>query len=170
MWLRARTGAVVLSLTILSSVVGGTLKAGEFTERFKEAFSAIERSDYAAAAEIFRSMAEEGSAPAQFNLGQMYLGNNIPKNYREAAKWLRRAAEQGDPLAQSSLSGLYLNGWGVSQDYIEAYKWAALAHLRRKPIMGGTEADLAEVASKMTAAEIARARQLVYEWRPKPER
>jgi hypothetical protein len=60
---------------------------------------------------------------------------------------------------------LYEKGWGVTQDYVEAYKWAALAHLGRKPIMGGTEEDLARVAEKMTAAQIAEAERLVRAWK-----
>ena len=165
--LQAFVGTVITITTILNIDIAG---ADSVSERFKQAFSAIQRNDYVGAAEIFRALAEGGNAAAQFNLGNMYLGGNLPKNYSEAAKWLGRAAEQGDPLAQGSLSGLYFEGWGVKQDLVQAYKWAALAHLRRKPIMGGTEEDLARISSNMTPAQISEAQKLVREWSPEPER
>jgi TPR repeat protein len=44
----------------------------------------------------FRKAAEQGHAPAQYNLGVCYYyGNGVPQNYREAVRWIRKAAEQG---------------------------------------------------------------------------
>jgi len=47
------------------------------------------------------SKAEQGSAYAQNNLGNMYYkGEGVVQNYKEAAKWLRKASEQEFPSAQ----------------------------------------------------------------------
>ena len=99
--------SALIAVVMINAAIAETVK-----ERFQRAFSEIQRNDYAAAAEIFRSLAEEGSAPAQFNLGNMYLGPMLPKNYGEAAKWLGRAAEQGDDMAQGRLQRVVFRGMG----------------------------------------------------------
>jgi len=85
------------------AIVGiGSGVAQTVGDRFKSAFSAMERNDYAAAAEIFRSLAEEGNRAAQFNLGHMYLQGNQPKNYSEAAKWLVVPQSKAIPCPKAS--------------------------------------------------------------------
>ena len=95
--------------------------------------------DYAEAVSWFRKAAEQGSANAQYNLGQMYRqGQGVPRDYAEAVKWHRLAAEperpQQDPFAGDSIAGARINlgvaysrGQGVPQDYAEALKWYRLA-------------------------------------------
>ena len=93
-------------------------------QTFEEALAAYERGDYDAAYRGFRSLAEQGDAIAQNNLGAMYdLGAGVPQDYAEAVKWYRRAAEQGDANAQNNLGAMYGTGEGVPQDYAEAVKW-----------------------------------------------
>ena len=49
-----------------------------------------------------RSLAEQGDADAQFNLGEMYYyGQGVPQNDKTALKWYTLAAEQGYANAQS---------------------------------------------------------------------
>jgi hypothetical protein len=75
-----------------------------------------------------RRMAEQGYAPAQYDLGVVYAsGRGVAQDYVEAAKWYRLAADQGHAAAQYSLAGLYATGQGVAQDYVEATKWYRLA-------------------------------------------
>ena len=94
----------------------------------QDADSAYNRGDFALAARLLRSLAEQGNAVAQNNLGLMYdQGTGVPKDYQEAVKWYRLAAEQGDEEAQNSLGLMYKNGMGVSQDYHEAARWYRLA-------------------------------------------
>ena len=89
----------------------------------EEADSAYQRGDYALAAQLLRSRAEQGNAHAQYNLGLMYHdGQGIPQDYQMALKWYRKAAEQGDAWAQAALGGMYAQGKGVPQDYAEATK------------------------------------------------
>ena len=71
-----------------------------------------------------RTLAEQGDAAAQSNLGVSYAkGLGVPQDYAEAMKWFRKAAEQGNAPAQYNLGGSYKNGLGVPQDYKEAVKW-----------------------------------------------
>ena len=59
----------------------------------------------------FEKSAAQGYAPAQVNLGVLYLnGWGTPRNYGAALYWLRSAAEKGEPRAHTNLGILYLNG------------------------------------------------------------
>ena len=75
---------------LLSLAIAGPATAGQF----EDGFAAYERGDYAAAVALFRPLAEQGVAEAQFNLGWLYeLGwGGVPKDYAEAARWYRLAA------------------------------------------------------------------------------
>jgi len=78
----------------------------------------------AEAVERIRKAAERGGAPAQFNLGSVYLyGYVVRRDYEEAAKWFRKAAEQGHSAAQYNLGMMYRVGNGVPKDLTEAAKW-----------------------------------------------
>jgi uncharacterized protein len=90
----------------------------------EEAISASERGDYAAAIRLFRPLAENGDAIAQYYLGDLYdKGRGVPQDYAEATKWYGRSAEQGFSLAQHFLGFMYLLGRGVPQDHAQALKW-----------------------------------------------
>lgn len=68
---------------------------------------ALERHDYATALKGFRSLADEGNAEAQWQLGEMYgNGNGVSKDLGEALRWVRRAAEHGHAEAQFTLGAL----------------------------------------------------------------
>jgi TPR repeat protein len=76
--------------------------------------------------------AEQGYSPAQYNLGRMYHkgeGGVVSSslNLKWAFKWFKKAAEQGHAKAQLSLALMYTDGKVVSENYVEAYKWAILA-------------------------------------------
>ena len=93
-----------------------------------DAKSAYEAGNYAIAAKLLMTQAQQGNADAQFNLGLMYdNGRGVPQNYKEAAKWYRLAAEQGLAAAQLNLGVMSGQGQGVPQDYKEAVKWYRLA-------------------------------------------
>ena len=49
----------------------------------------------------YKLAADQGNAPAQFNLGVMYdKGEGLPEDDQQAVNWYRRAAEQGLEDAQ----------------------------------------------------------------------
>jgi TPR repeat protein len=51
-----------------------------------------------------RSLAEQGDAIAQFDLGFLYeQGKGVPQDYAEAVKWYWKSAEQGYYIAQTML-------------------------------------------------------------------
>ncbi len=63
---------------------------------FQDGLAAYQRGDYQTALREWRPLAEQGYAPAQYNIGSMYKnGHGVPQDYAEAARWYRRAAEQG---------------------------------------------------------------------------
>lgn len=69
---------------------------------------AWQRADYAAAAGIWRPLAEAGDADAAFNLAQAYrLGRGVTINLSAAKNWFERAAAKGHIDAQTTL-GLLL--------------------------------------------------------------
>ena len=118
----------------------------------------------AAQLENERELAEQGDAIGQSNLGMMYhLGKGVPQNHKLAAQWFRKAAEQGYAHAQNTLGLMYSNGEGVMQDYVQAHKWFNLAATENAKY----RADRDSVAKRMTPAQIAEARKLAWEWKPK---
>jgi len=91
---------------------------------------AYERADYKTAYREWLSLAEQGDARAQFELGTLYDdGKGVARDDAEAVKWYRRATEHGYDLAQYTLGMSYYIGEGVPQDYIQAYAWFNLARL-----------------------------------------
>jgi tetratricopeptide (TPR) repeat protein len=73
----------------------------------------------------YLSSAENGDAPAQFNLGQSYLqGIGVEKDMKEAEKWLERSASQGFVSAQQVLADHY---YYDEKDYSKAIPLYLLA-------------------------------------------
>ena len=128
----------------------------------EEAEFAYDRGDYTQAARLFRPLAEQGIASAQFNLGMMYArGQGVPQDYQAALKWYRRAAEQGHASAQNNLGLMYERGRGARQDFILAHMWSNIA----AATLNGDEGKSAltrrdHVASQMTAAQIEKAQEM----------
>lgn len=80
--------------------------------------------DYTQAAAWFRRAAEQGFAPAQNDLGWMYVkGLGVAQDYKKAFSWFTKAAIQGHASAQGALGWMYDSGQGVVQDYKQAASW-----------------------------------------------
>lgn len=129
-------------------------------------------SNDAEAALWFERAAEQGQAMAQYNLGASYVeGAGVRKDMAAAAKWFARAADQGIPLAQLNLGLLYASGDGVPQDNVEALKWIDLAIFALPA--GGVRSDAAravtDIAAKMDADQVQKARSRERAWKAKPE-
>ena len=92
------------------------------------------------------------------------LGRGVPRNDLEAVIWFRKAARQGQGFAQLNLGVMYANGEGVSQDYVLAHMWSHLAAVGGQS-SGGMNRDI--IAAEMTPQQIAKARRLAREWKPK---
>jgi uncharacterized protein len=90
----------------------------------EDALAATQRGDFETALSLWKPLADQGLADAQFNLGVMYnRGQGVPQDFAEAAKWYRKAADQGVAAAQFMLGVMYRDGQGVPQNFIEAAKW-----------------------------------------------
>ncbi len=126
------------------------------TELFASGSSAFESADYSEAARLFRTAADEGSAPAQNMLGVMReYGYGVEQDYGLALEWFRHAAQSGNADAQANLGYLYLYGMGTAENPAEAFRWfntaASQGHARGQYRLGymyelgrGVTADLEE--------------------------
>lgn len=134
---------------------------------FQAGVDAYQKGDYVAAAKEWRPLAEQGDAPAQFNLGLLFLdGHGVPQNPAEAANWFRRAAEQDYTEAQHNLGAMYASGQGVKRDYIQAYKWLDLCAAKGN---SGCASQRDQVARKLKPSQIAEAQRLATEFTPRKE-
>ncbi len=101
--------------------------ANEMVTRFEDGEKAFARGRYTEALRLWRPLADQGYAVAQFMIGNLYAdGLGVGQDYSEAAKWFRMAAESGIAEAQVNLGLFYEQGLGVPRDY------AAAAELYRK--------------------------------------
>ncbi len=199
---------VCLQLLLVLGLLLGT-HATVKADQFDEANAAYLAGNYQKAFRIFKPLAEEGSAEAQYNLGSMYFfGQGLPQDYKEARKWYRKATEQGNANAQYQLGFMYTNGLGGPRDYKEAAKWWRKAAEQGHPVaqrrLGyyyeigkGVPKDIVQahkwynlsasrfkelgnfaahslrihilnsLEKSMTPAQIAEAKKLAREWKPK---
>jgi uncharacterized protein len=117
--------------------------------------------DYKEALRWLAKSAKQGNADAQNMMGVMFEdGEGVPINYARAARWYRAACENrpdrgGAGQGCNNLGLLYLDGHGVKQSRVEAYKYFKLSRF---------SSNLAEVKSDMTTAEIAEAERQTEKW------
>lgn len=130
-----------------------------------EGRAALQRKDYPEALRIFRSLAEQGVAAGEYNLGVMYFnGYGVPQDYAETVKWYRKSAEQGYAHAQFFLGHMYKDGKGVPRDYVQAYKWLSLSAAQAGAAANAGARD--KLAAEMTPEQIAEGEKLAREWKP----
>ncbi len=126
--------------------------------------AAYGRADYATAYRMWRLLADQGNADAQYFLGYMYSdGQGVAHDDAAAVSWWRKAAEQGVAEAAYNLGVRYEDGRGVPQDYVEAHKYYNLAGAAGMPLALKSRET---VAAKMTPAQIAEAQRLASAWKP----
>tara|TARA_Y100001934_G_C12161357_1_gene682119 strand:- start:281 stop:766 length:486 start_codon:yes stop_codon:yes gene_type:complete len=153
----------LLALTFLflfSSVV-----FGDDYQDFQDANDAYKRKDYKEAHRLLLSLAEQGYARAQYNLGLMYYkGQGVTQDYKEAVKWLRLSAEQGLAGGQYNLGMKYYEGQGVPQDYVSAHMWFNLSG-------SNGDKDAVEnrniIEKRMSKQQIEKAQDMARNWKPK---
>ena len=131
-------------LTTIALLFG--INGGSFAD-FNNAINAYSKGNYKTktAFDERKSLAEQGYASAQYNLGVMHAnGKGVRKDYRKAAKWYRKAAEQGYASAQYSLGVMYSQGYGVLKDLSKAKHWIKKAY--ENPDADTSTLELAEKA------------------------
>ncbi len=103
------------SASVTSTTLPGTFVSGWY---------AYESENYSEALLIWTSLAEQGDARAQTNLGTLFdYGLGVPTSPIIAAKWYEAAALQGNATAQFNLGLMYETGRGLQRDYSTAVKW-----------------------------------------------
>ena len=159
---RSTSLAMAVLLTLLA--ISGPAVAGPIDD----AEAAYGRSDYATALPLFRLLADQGVATAQYRLGHLYDdGTGVTQDYVQALRWYRLAADQGIAAAQFGLGTIYENGQSVPQDFVLAHMWFNLSASQ-----GNKAAALNrdELATSMNPAQVTEAQKLAREWDPKAKR
>ena len=84
---------------------------------YRAGLEAFEAGDFDLAYVLWKPLAENGYAVAQYSLAKLFErgGGAILKNPVEAALWYRQAAAQGVVAAQNNLAIMYAKGEGVPQ-------------------------------------------------------
>ncbi|MDB5906059.1 MAG: hypothetical protein JWP34_173 [Massilia sp.] len=91
---------------------------------FAEGATAYNARNYPLALKEITPLAKAGHADAQHLLGLMYyMGQGVPRDYKQAMAWHRRAALQGKADAQYVLGAMYYTGNSVPQDQKVAVSW-----------------------------------------------
>ena len=85
-------------------------------------------------------------------------------DYAGALKEFRPMAEEGNAAAQLLLGFMYERGQGVDQDYVQAHFWFNLA-ARQGEEQAAKMRD--ELASRMSAEQVAEANKQAAQWRPR---
>ena len=92
-------------------------------EDLPAANDAFERGEYVTALELYETLAAQGEAEAQFQLGLMYqqgLGTDV--DGQMAQRYYEQAADQQSPQALDALGTLHLRGEGVIQNFKESLR------------------------------------------------
>jgi hypothetical protein len=137
------------------------------------------RSDEANALIWYRKAAAQDVVPSQSKLGRILIGyakspTATPAvqamHAEEATRWLLKAANQGDKPAQLDLGRQFESGKFLKQDYVEAYKWYAVAALNPSPLDStalGAKWARDAIILKMTQAQIADGQKRVAAFTPR---
>jgi len=158
--LDGRAAARALALAALLFAAGGPPAQADFAE----GLAAFDAGDFRGALDAWRPLAEAGDAEAQVALAGLYRGGlGVPADLTAAARWYRRAAGQGEAVAQLNLGDLYSRGAGVPRDLVQAHLWLSLAAVQGRRWAARRRE---EIATAMTAAELAEAKRLLEAWWP----
>jgi hypothetical protein len=150
--MRLLISALTALMLLATPVVAGDLEDG---------LAAYQAGDYQKAFRLWKSLAEQGDAGVQFNLGVMYArGEGVPEDDAKAVHWYRKAAEQGSAKAHISLGLMYYKGEGVPEDFVRAYAWTSIAAAQGDEI---TKKNKDIIKGQMTPAQIAEAQKLSHE-------
>ena len=114
---------LITTLCLTISLAMGSFGVG-WSGDFQKGLDAAQRGDYTTALKEWTSLAEQGDAKAQLNLGVMYdNGQGVLQDYKTAVKWYILSAEQGNAEAQYNLGVMYALGQGVIEDKVYAHMW-----------------------------------------------
>jgi hypothetical protein len=120
--------------------------------------------------QLLLDVAKAGDPYAAAELGSSFReGLTNRQDFRQARVWCEAAARGGLANPAWQLAWMFEKGLGVRQDLIEAYKWLDIA-TRLAPMPGesyelsGTARHRDELADRMSAEQISRARARSQAW------
>ena len=100
-----------------------------------EAFNLYQSGDFIGSFKLYKALAENGNAIAQFNIAQAYReGKGALKSDKLAAQWYKKSAEQGYAKAQYFLGMAYHEGNGIIESRKSAFTWLLKAAEQDLPI------------------------------------
>ncbi len=180
-----------IALAAILAVVAAAVPAADLSDGLQ----AHREGNYILALDIFRELALNGDATAEFWIGDMYSrGEGVNQDFRQAFDWYLRAATRDEPRAQLAVAEAYDRGRGVAKDGKRAATWYLTAAEHGNPRAAyaiglryakGTDIPLdlvqahkwltvagdiaagsrAWVEGQMTDSQIKRAKELEDEWR-----
>ena len=101
---------------------------GNTEKKLKEAIEALNDGNYQISFDVFKPLAEQGNAKAQFHLGFLYrIGQVVEQDYQQAYYWYLLSAEQGYAVAQYKIGLMHYKGQVVDKNHQKAFKWYSLA-------------------------------------------
>ncbi|PZU94584.1 MAG: hypothetical protein DI527_03145 [Chelatococcus sp.] len=122
--------------------------------------------DIALARTWYQRAADRGNAKAMHNLAVLHAEGVTGKpDYATATEWFRKAADLGVRDSQYNLAVLLGRGLGAATDLGQSYVWFSVAATQGDED-AGKKRD--EVAQRLEPAELAAARALASQWKPKP--
>ncbi len=108
------------------TVDGPMASQSDLKTRFDAAMKAVTAGN-PKGVDLLKTVANQGFAPAQYELHRLYYGNGQPNLIKvdkpEARLWAQRAAEGGEPNAMNNLALMYYNGEGGPQNRPLAAMW-----------------------------------------------
>ena len=92
--MRTKQLTFLLALTFLFLFSGSSVV---FADDYQDGLDAYQKQDYKTAHKFWLSLAEQGHADAQSNLGVMYyIGQGVPQDYVSAHMWWNICGSSGD--------------------------------------------------------------------------
>ncbi len=108
----------VFPTIFMVTVFAGLQAVSVFAGPNENALAANNRGDFPTTLLLWRTLADQGYASAQDNIGLMYYnGQGVTQDYGQAVALCLKAANQGFAHAQYDLGVLYHNGQGVPRNY-----------------------------------------------------
>jgi hypothetical protein len=104
---------------------------------FHDSGRGVARRDAEAARRLWTGAAEQGYAPAQYNLGNLFRNDPAMADPAKALAWIERAAKAGLAPAQTNLGYAHGRGVGVPRNFDTALFW-----YRRAAAQGSQQAML----------------------------
>lgn len=120
--------------------------------------------DPAKAVYWYTRAAEKDIAPAQLNLGLMYLrGEGVKADMATGRKWLEKAAHLGDNRASYALAMIDEK----QERYVDAYKWYDLSSrdgMLDQNIRGKAQDKIGQLALNLSSSDIEKAKNSADDW------